>query len=294
MSAPADFSNLSCWLLGNGAWGQNIRRTLESLRPGYLHVGRRINPPLDLSAVFIATPLATHAELARPLIERGVPVFVEKPLVRAREEGIDLVRAWWGSPKAPLLCDFQHLFSAGFEALADEHKARAPARVSFVATLGGPGPARPDCQPLWDYGSHLVAMALRLGLRDALMNAHLLFEQSTGTWTIEGPPDSPHHVELSVSNKLPAKVRRASIAFNTELAGSYSEPLWLVHREYGPHAGSIERYSNLEDPPLRRAVVAFLSAVQARRTVLGPTPDPRFGLDLPLEVDAVLRRLSPP
>ena len=290
-SAPPDFSQLSCSLLGNGSWGKNISASLQRLSVGHLRVGGEVPPP-NLSAVFIATPLTTHAKMALPFVERGIPVFIEKPLVATRAEGLALVRAWWGS-KAPLLCDFQHLFSQGFEALYKEYELRSPSRVSFIATLGGPGPVRADCHPVWDYGSHLVSMALRLGLKDALMNAHLLFDSKTGIWTIEAS-DENHHIELNVSNKLPDKVRRASIAFGDDHAASYSEPMWLVHREHGPNAGSIERHSNEESPPLMRALKHFLIRLLQDETVLGAPFDGRFGLSLPMDVDAVLRRLMEP
>ena len=292
MVTVTNFSTLSCWLLGGGKWGQNIKRTLETANVK-VKVGGT-TAPTGLSAVFIATPLRTHASLALPYIQAGIPVFVEKPLCYTREETLSLVSAWWGSPKAPLLCDFQHLFSRGFEALVHEKELQKPERISFIGTLGGPGPIRSDCHPVWDYGSHLVAMALRLGLKDALIGASL--QKDDKFWVIVGDPRSQHHVELSMSNTLPDKTRHATIAFNADVAGTYKEPIWLVHREFGENAGSIERYANDDrgQEPLTRAVHAFLKAVTAEKSVLGSKHDERFGLGLPLEVDAVLRRLISP
>ncbi len=293
MATPADFSNLSCWVQGNGSWGKNIQRTLLELQVGHLTVGRRPTP-LDLNAAFIATPLRTHAMLAKPLIEAGVPVFIEKPFVYTREEGLELVKAWWGSPKAPVLCDFQHLFSDGFEALREELAARRPSHISMVATLGGPGPTRADCHPVWDYGSHLIAMAVELGLSDCLLAGHLLHDRSTNVYTIVGDPACDHHVELSICNTLAVKTRHATIAFDADVVGTYREPVWLVHREYGKNAGALERYSNSESPPLLNSLHAFLTEVNAPKTVLGKSPDTRFGLSLPMQVDAILRRLTDP
>ncbi len=277
-----DFSNLTCWLIGHGAWGKNIARTLADLNVGYIRTGGD-SQPLDLGAVFIATPLATHTKLVLPFIEQGIPVFVEKPLAHTRAEVLSLVRAWWGSPKAPFLCDFQHLFSGGFEAVMKEYAVQKPSRVSIAATLGGPGPVRADCHPVWDYGSHLVAMAVQLGLKDDLLRSRLLCDGSA--WTIEGPSNSPHSIELAVSNVFTERTRRMTIAFDNEVVGFMSGDEWTV----GGY-----RFSNVQEPPLSCAMEAFLTAVNATKTVLGPAHDSRFGLSLPLDVDAVLRRLIEP
>lgn len=45
------------------------------------------------AGAIVATPNETHVELALPLIERRVPVLVEKPLADSVEQGLRLVRA---------------------------------------------------------------------------------------------------------------------------------------------------------------------------------------------------------
>ncbi len=47
----------------------------------------------QVDAVTIAAPTQVHAEIARPFLERGIPVLVEKPLARSVEEADGLIAA---------------------------------------------------------------------------------------------------------------------------------------------------------------------------------------------------------
>jgi UDP-2-acetamido-3-amino-2,3-dideoxy-glucuronate N-acetyltransferase len=100
-------------LAGLGNWGRNIFRNLDELGllraacdtdaeilEGYRQEGSSVeltgdfeallsNP--EVRAVAIATPAATHYSLARRALEKGLDVFVEKPLALTLEEGQELV-----------------------------------------------------------------------------------------------------------------------------------------------------------------------------------------------------------
>jgi len=47
-----------------------------------------------LDALFVCTPPESHAEPAIAAIERGLPVYVEKPLARTLSDGLAIVSAW--------------------------------------------------------------------------------------------------------------------------------------------------------------------------------------------------------
>jgi len=49
--------------------------------------------PSQVDAVTIAVPTESHASVALPLLERGIPVLVEKPLARSVEEADQLIAA---------------------------------------------------------------------------------------------------------------------------------------------------------------------------------------------------------
>src|SRR5204862_431709 len=85
----------------------------------------------DFDAVTIAVPTATHAAVAAPLLERGIPVLVEKPLARSVREADALVA----------------LAARTGTILADGHTERFnPAVEAARAHLKAPGiAARPPC-----------------------------------------------------------------------------------------------------------------------------------------------------
>jgi UDP-2-acetamido-3-amino-2,3-dideoxy-glucuronate N-acetyltransferase len=100
-------------LIGLGYWGKNIFRNLVEL--GVLHTACDSNPDIineyklkfpfinfttsvekvindpEIKAVMIATPAATHYELAKETILSHKDVFVEKPLALTVKEGEELV-----------------------------------------------------------------------------------------------------------------------------------------------------------------------------------------------------------
>jgi myo-inositol 2-dehydrogenase / D-chiro-inositol 1-dehydrogenase len=47
-----------------------------------------------LDALFVCTPPESHAEPAVAAIQRGLPVYVEKPLARTLSDGLAIVSAW--------------------------------------------------------------------------------------------------------------------------------------------------------------------------------------------------------
>jgi predicted dehydrogenase len=101
--------------IGLGAWGKNLLRNfqaqknaevvlvcdgldaaLERAKAQYPALETCTNPAQvfgrdDIDAVIIATPPASHYELARAAIAAGKDVFVEKPLVLSSADGAQLV-----------------------------------------------------------------------------------------------------------------------------------------------------------------------------------------------------------
>ena len=70
--------------IGLGAWGKNIEKTLRALSGCELAYTatedwRELLDKKDIDGAVIATPPATHAEIAIAFLQRGVPVFIEKP-----------------------------------------------------------------------------------------------------------------------------------------------------------------------------------------------------------------------
>ena len=107
----------------------------------------------DLDGVIVATPRSTHAEACVPLIERGVPVFLEKPLEAGRDGALQIVEAQERSG-SPVLVGYHNRFDPAFAA-TEEILAEArfgALRYLSIRSFGGawkagatlPGQLDPD------------------------------------------------------------------------------------------------------------------------------------------------------
>lgn len=85
-------------IVGLGRWGQNLKREFEKISEVTLvpHRGKpsyqQVLATPEITAVVIATPIATHYELAKQALEAGKHVFVEKPLAEAVAQASELVK----------------------------------------------------------------------------------------------------------------------------------------------------------------------------------------------------------
>ena len=70
-----------------------VKRAAVSEQYGVRTVATIDDLPDDIDAVSVAVPTRFHHEVALPLLERGVSVLVEKPMVRTVEEGRSLIAA---------------------------------------------------------------------------------------------------------------------------------------------------------------------------------------------------------
>ena len=173
-------------VVGLGYWGPNLARNFDALpqaelawicdgsreqleraRPSFPKT--RVTTALDevladpgLQAVAIATPVPTHADLARRSLEAGKHVFVEKPLSQSVADAEDVVAAAQKSGRTlmvghlleyhPGLVRLKELVDAG--ELGDVHYIYGN-RLNL-------GKLRADENALWSLGAHDVAVVLRL------------------------------------------------------------------------------------------------------------------------------------
>jgi predicted dehydrogenase len=203
-------------LVGTGAWGKNYIRAIEGLPDVHLAgtAGRRDWQALldsDLHGVIIASPAATHADIAMHAMDRGLHVLIEKPLTldvgtaralaaRAREKHVTA------------MVEHTHLFHPAFRRL----KSLLPdlGRLRAVRGRAGRiGPFRADASVLWDWGAHDVAMCLDL-MRAKPLNAsarRLERAMQDGhwgeSWQIELEYPGAVSATLFVSNILSVKTR---------------------------------------------------------------------------------------
>ncbi|MDA1089161.1 MAG: Gfo/Idh/MocA family oxidoreductase [Proteobacteria bacterium] len=178
-AVPSKILNLG--LIGAGVWGRNFIKTIAGLDGARLTRLASRNPESaalvppdcvisddwrdlmaaqDLDGVIIATPPALHAEMTLAAIDAGLAVLVEKPMTLSLAEAEAVVSAA-RAKNAIVLVDHIHLYSAAWEVLKKEARVHGPLQA-ISAVAGNWGPFRPDTPMLWDWGSHVIAMAMDL------------------------------------------------------------------------------------------------------------------------------------
>lgn len=118
----------------------------------------------SIRAVIIATPPATHYELARTALESGRNVLVEKPMAETAAEAAELAAL---AERHGLVLAVGHtpLYAPGFAALRERfaHGSLGQARRAVaVRTSSGPEPRPQSDGVLADLAAHDIAMAISL------------------------------------------------------------------------------------------------------------------------------------
>jgi predicted dehydrogenase len=168
-------------LAGAGRWGRNYIRTIAgldglrlarvvsanpqtaSLVPADCRIVKDWRELIDASqidGVIVATPPASHAEIARAAILAGIPVLIEKPLALSATDA-RAIRDLAVQHRVLVLVEHTHLFSPAYRALK-KLAARYGGVREIQSEAGNQGPYRRDVSVLWDWGPHDVAMCLDL------------------------------------------------------------------------------------------------------------------------------------
>ena len=164
-------------LVGFGRWGRILMRNMAA-HPKVVPVALASRQPdiaaelpegcqvvddwrklldLDLGGLVVASPPASHAEIAMAALERGLPLLMEKPLTLSVAEA-RLVAA---TGTSLVMVDHIHLFSPAWRRLKALVPSLGPV-LSLAGVAGNHGPYRADTPVLWDWGTHDVAMILDL------------------------------------------------------------------------------------------------------------------------------------
>ena len=183
---------LPCAVIGAGAWGRNLVVAVDQLLDltavattgsdssarWLKEVMPRVSPPVDPSlvlgpgrnrAVVIATPAASHFEIAGHALEAGLHVFVEKPVCLDVDAAVDLRRRALASD-LELFVGYVYLFDPYFEALTDLTAADGVRRVD--ARWNRPGLRGEIVHELLphDLALLLVLLGVPLGLPHVLVH----------------------------------------------------------------------------------------------------------------------------
>ena len=177
-------SRLKVAVVGAGAWGRNHVRTLASMAdvelaavcdldakrrdelrrqyPATL-VTEDLERALEVAeAVVVATPASGHARVATGVIERGLPVLVEKPFALSPEEA-SAVAELAERRGVPIVVGHLLLFHPAVERLRAMIAAGDLGDIYYLYSQRvNLGQVRPDENALWSFGPHDIAVATYL------------------------------------------------------------------------------------------------------------------------------------
>jgi predicted dehydrogenase len=266
-------------LIGCGRWGRHILRDLAALGAEVTVVARspesrqrardgganRIVAELDalpaLDGIVVATPTSLHAETVEAVLDRGVAVFVEKPLstdpltalriAAAAPDRVFVMDKWRHHPGVELLRD-----------LACSGELGTPVAL-HTTRVGWGNPHEVDA--VWVLVSHELSIELEvLGqlTPPQFARAEAAADAAVGLTAVLG--ELPWHA-LTVSAASPVRRREVWLVCSTgsaSLADPYEDHVLLQRA-----GGELERRSISTEPPLLRELRAFLEHLNG-----GPPP----------------------
>ena len=184
MAVPDGTPSVPVALLGFGMWGRNLARNFHALgalrlicepdprraeeaRKQYPGVEVALNPEEafkreDIRAVVIATPAATHFELALQALQAGKDVFVEKPLALSVSEGEKLVAEAKRRERVLLVGHVLEYHPAVKKLLQLVAEGELGQIYYIYSNRLNWGRIRTEENALWSFAPHDVAIMLRL------------------------------------------------------------------------------------------------------------------------------------
>lgn len=192
----ADGREVTVGVVGMNYWGPNLARNFDRLEgcrvtwicdrdEAVLDRHRGVYPDARLTArhedlladegldaVVIATPVPTHAPLARAALEAGKDAFVEKPLALTSREAGDLA-ALADARERVLMVDHLLVYHPAVQKLRSLVEDGALGRVFYLyGNRQNLGIVRADENALWSLGPHDISVMLHLvGERPAEVSA---------------------------------------------------------------------------------------------------------------------------
>ena len=250
-------------VIGRGRWGANIVNTLATM--GDVEVIEE-SKDLDLArqqqpdGVLIATPAATHADVAIPFIDAGVPTFIEKPMATTVADAIR-IRGAASRSGTPVVVGHVHLHNPAFQALKKLLTEVGAGQAVYWEGMNHR--TRADTSVLWDWLPHGLSMA------QELLDAN---PASAQTWCVGGASGYKAAIAKFGFNGVPfianvswlstQKRHGMTIACSDNLINfddtaqqklSLSNSQGISYPTYG------------EELPLTREIQAFIGVVRTRR-----------------------------
>jgi len=193
---------------------------LEAVKANYPHLRtttdyRELLAAREVDAVVIATPVATHAELAEAALRAGKHVLVEKPLAQSSAAARKLVELA-DARGLVLMVGHTFLFSPAVQYLRDLIRSGELGEIYYVHSQRlNLGIFQPDINVMWDLAPHDVSILMHLlGLPVTGASAHGRGYVQTGIEDVAqvNLTFGEHvHAMIHVSWLDPNKVRRMTV-----------------------------------------------------------------------------------
>ena len=267
--------------MGLGRWGDNYVREVtnapgvrlaavasrrspsaKTLPPSIRWYGdwRGLMDAGGLDGIIIATPPATHGEIASAAISRSIPVLIEKPLTLDAAEAYALLDI---ASASQALAHVNHidLFNPAWRVLRRRLESIGPV-VRMEGAWYDHGPFRSDTRGRWDWGAHAIAVALDVDHSDARLVGARFLPAKTGE-LVEAilEWDSGATAKLVFGNGASVKARRMSIiGARGRLDFDAVEGARAVHDEQAIRFCA-------QQSPLRATVLRFAASIRCGREV---------------------------
>jgi len=191
-------------IIGRGPWGDVHAETLRRMGIAHTQAGQDWHGKMNhCDGVIVSSTPESHCDVASTLMREFFPVLIEKPVCMNMDEGRELLRIA-NVQEAIVFAGHTRLYSTAWRAFKE--KAMQQDIYSVYASAGGPC----KIDPLWDWGSHLVAMCLDLGFDP--LDAHMVFDKYdwplkfsvNGTMMFADVEESPTPLEVLLTEFMQA------------------------------------------------------------------------------------------
>jgi predicted dehydrogenase len=225
-------------VIGYGYWGPNVVRNLASLdgsqvlqiaemSPAAQARARKAHPGIDviadarelinsphIDAVAVITPVWTHYELAKAVLESGKHVFVEKPFTSNAAQGEELIEIA-RRKNLRIMVDYTFLFTGAVKKISQLLKEGALGKLYYYdSTRVNLGLFQHDINVLWDLAPHDLSIMDHVieGSPEAVVatgQSHLNCHEDVAFMTLYFPQNVIAHVNVNWLS--PVKVRTTLI-----------------------------------------------------------------------------------
>jgi predicted dehydrogenase len=169
----------------------------------------------DIDAIAIATPVATHFDLARDALRAGKHVLVEKPIASSSEQASKLIDEA-ARRRLVLLVDHTFVFTGAVTKIRDVIREDSFGKLQYYdSTRVNLGLFQHDVNVLWDLAVH------DLSIMDFVLGASPVAVSATGLSHVRGQPanvafmtlffESDIIAHINVNWLSPVKIRRTLV-----------------------------------------------------------------------------------